>query len=155
MRRAARLGDAWLISPHTNLTELQRQVGVFHAARREAARDPVSGLPILKEVCIAPTDEEAMATARPFLQAKYETYVDWGQSEVLPEGDTLRRDWAQLTGGGRFIIGSPETCARQVREHVDRLGIDHLICRVQWPGMGQAASLRTLRLLAEEVIPAL
>lgn len=155
VERAARLGDAWMISPHTNLAELERQVGVFRAARREAGREPVAGLPILKEICVGATDEEAMAAARPFLQAKYETYVEWGQSEVLPEGDSLRREWEQLTGGGRFMIGSPETCAAQIREHVDRLGIDRLIARVQWPGMGQADALRSLRLLAEEVVPAL
>jgi alkanesulfonate monooxygenase SsuD/methylene tetrahydromethanopterin reductase-like flavin-dependent oxidoreductase (luciferase family) len=112
-------------------------------------------VPIIKEVCVAETDEAALATARPFLEAKYEAYVDWGQSEVLPEGDTLRREWEELTGGGRFILGSPQTCATQLRQHVERLGVDHLICRVQWPGMPQADVLRTMRLLAAEVLPAM
>jgi alkanesulfonate monooxygenase SsuD/methylene tetrahydromethanopterin reductase-like flavin-dependent oxidoreductase (luciferase family) len=60
-----------------------------------------------------------------------------------------------LTGGGRFILGSPQTCAAQLRDHVERLGTDQLICRVQWPGMPQADVLRTMRLLAAEVLPAM
>lgn len=154
VRRAARLGDSWLINPHTRLDELERQVRLFHDERAAAGRSPVTGLPIIKEVCVAPTDEEAIETARPYLEGKYDAYVDWGQSEVLPPGDTLRREWEGLTGGGRFVLGSPETCAAQLTDHVERLGVDHVICRVQWPGMPQEAVLRSLRLLAEAVLPA-
>ena len=154
VRRAARLGDAWLLNPHTTLDELERQVALFHGERAEVGLPRAEQTPIIKEVCIAETDEAAMDAARPYLQGKYEAYVEWGQSEVLPGGDTLRREWEQLTGGGRFILGSPETCAAQIRAHVERLGVDHLICRVQWPGMPQADVLRTLRLLATEALPA-
>ncbi len=155
VRRAARLGDAWLLNPHTTLDELERQVALFRDERETLGLAPAEQTPIIKEVCVAESDEAAMEAARPFLKGKYEAYVEWGQSEVLPGGDTLRREWAQLTGGGRFVLGSPETCAAQIRAHVDRLGVDHLICRVQWPGMPQADVLRTLRLLASEVLPAL
>lgn len=155
VRRAARLGDAWLLNPHTTLDELERQVALFRDERETLGLPPAEQTPIIKEVCVAESDEAAMEAARPFLKGKYEAYVAWGQSEVLPGGDTLRREWGQLTGGGRFILGSPETCAAQIRAHVDRLGVDHLICRVQWPGMPQADVLRSLRLLASEVMPAL
>ena len=57
----------------------------------------------------------------------------WGQSEVLPEGDTLRQAFEQLAEGGRFIVGGPETCARQLREHVDRLGATAFLFRFQSP----------------------
>ena len=56
---------------------------------------------------------------------------------------------------GRFVIGSPQTCAAILAEHVRRLGVDHVICRAQWPGMPQEHVLRTLRLLAHEVVPRL
>lgn len=153
--RAARLGDAWLLNPHTTLDELERQVALFHDARQAAGRAPLVGLPILREVCVAESDEAAMEAARPHLEGKYAAYVDWGQSEVMPGQDTLRREWNQLTAGGRFIIGSPGTCAALLREHVDRLGVGHFLCRVQWPGMPQRDVLRSLRLLATEVLPAL
>lgn len=155
VRRAARLGDAWLINPHTRLDELESQVAIYDEERRACGKSPPETVPIIKEVCVAGTDEAALQTARPYLKAKYEAYVDWGQSEVLPEGDTLRREWDELTGGGRFILGSPQTCAAQLRDHVERLGSDHLICRVQWPGMPQADVLKTMRLLAAEVLPAM
>jgi alkanesulfonate monooxygenase SsuD/methylene tetrahydromethanopterin reductase-like flavin-dependent oxidoreductase (luciferase family) len=155
VRRAARMGDAWFINPHTRLDELERQMRIFRDERDAAGLPPATATPIIKEVCVAGTDAAAMEAARPYLKNKYDAYVDWGQSEVLPEGDTLRREWEELTGGGRFILGSPETCAAQLQEHVDRLGVDHVACRVQWPGMPQADVLRTLRLLAGEVLPAL
>jgi alkanesulfonate monooxygenase SsuD/methylene tetrahydromethanopterin reductase-like flavin-dependent oxidoreductase (luciferase family) len=155
VRRAARLGDAWLVNPHTRLDELADQMRLFEAERREAGLPPSTTTPVLKEVCVAPTDEEAFAVARPHLQGKYEAYVDWGQSEVLPPTDTLRRAFAELTAGGRFVLGSPETCAATLAEHVERLGADHFVCRMQWPGMPQADVLRSMRLLATEVLPAL
>lgn len=155
VRRAARLGDAWLVNPHTRLDQLESQTAMYRDERRNAGLPAPDAAPIIKEVCVAETDEAALETARPFLEAKYETYVNWGQSEVLPAGDTLRREWDELTGGGRFILGSPETCAAQLSDHVSRLGVDHLICRVQWPGMPQADVLRTMRLLANEVLPSM
>ena len=154
VRRAARVGDAWLMNPHTTLDELERQAGVFAAARQEAGREPIEEHPALREVCVAPTDEEAMLVAGRYLQSKYASYVDWGQSEVMPEGDTLRKAWEELTAGGRFVIGSPETCGRMLAEHAERAGITHLVCRMQWPGMEQELVLRSMRLLVEEALPA-
>ena len=81
--------------------------------------------------------------------------MQWGQSEVMPPDDTLRREFDELAGGGRFIVGSPETCARQVREHVERLGVTSLFFRFQWPGMPQELVLASMRRAAEEVFPRL
>ena len=95
-----------------------------------------------------------MRAVRPFLEDKYKAYVQWGQSEVLPEGDTLRQAFEQLAEGGRFIVGGPETCARQVREHVARLGATTFLFRFQWPGMPQELVLASMRRAAEERLPA-
>jgi alkanesulfonate monooxygenase SsuD/methylene tetrahydromethanopterin reductase-like flavin-dependent oxidoreductase (luciferase family) len=155
VRRAARLGDAWFVPPHTRLDELERQMGLYRAARAEHGLAAAASTPVIKEVCVAASDEEALEVARPYLKDKYEAYVDWGQSDVLPPGDTLRREFAELTAGGRFVLGSPETCAAILADHVDRLGVDHFVCRLQWPGMLQPQVLNSMRLLAREVWPAL
>jgi alkanesulfonate monooxygenase SsuD/methylene tetrahydromethanopterin reductase-like flavin-dependent oxidoreductase (luciferase family) len=155
VRRAARLGDAWLVGPHTRLDELERQMRLYRAARAEHGLPAGGATPVLKEVCVAASDEQALEVARPYLKDKYDAYVEWGQSDVLPPADTLRREFAELTAGGRFVLGSPETCAAILAEHVDRLGADHFICRVQWPGMPQHQVLTSMRLLAQEVLPTL
>ena len=153
--RAARLGDAWFVNPHTKLDELERQMGLFREQRSASGLPQATATPVLKEVCVAASDEAALEIARPYLKGKYEAYVEWGQSEVLPPGDTLRREFAELTGGGRFVLGSPETCVEILADHVDRLGADHFVCRFQWPGMPQRDVLRSMQLLADEVLPAL
>jgi alkanesulfonate monooxygenase SsuD/methylene tetrahydromethanopterin reductase-like flavin-dependent oxidoreductase (luciferase family) len=155
VRRAARLADAWLINPHTHLGELERQARLFREERARARRAPVDGLPVLKEVCVAETDAAALAAARPHLARKYEAYVAWGQDAVLPGGDALDVAWERLSAGGRFVIGSPETCAAILREHVRRVGVREILCRVQWPGMPQEHVLRSIRLLGDAVAPAL
>jgi alkanesulfonate monooxygenase SsuD/methylene tetrahydromethanopterin reductase-like flavin-dependent oxidoreductase (luciferase family) len=148
VRRAALHADTWLVNPHATVAELERQLALF----REERGSPPSELPAIREACVAETDEQAFAAARPHLERKYAAYVDWGQSDVLPPSDTLRLAWDELRAG-RFVIGGPESAAAQIREHRDRLGIDHLILRVQWPGLPHRAAMRTLELLATEVLP--
>lgn len=148
VRRAAALADTWFVNPHARLEELERQVALF---RTERASEP-DELPAIREACVAPTDEEALATAGPHLERKYKAYVAWGQSDALPRTDSLRREWEELRAG-RFIVGRPETAAAEIRDYRDRLGVTHLVFRVQWPGLPQAAAMRTLELLAEEVLP--
>jgi alkanesulfonate monooxygenase SsuD/methylene tetrahydromethanopterin reductase-like flavin-dependent oxidoreductase (luciferase family) len=154
VRRAARLGDAWFVNPHGRLDELERQMRLFERERTAHSLPIPQTTPVFKEVCVATTDEQATEIARPYLKNKYEAYVQWGQSEVLPPSDTLRREFDELRAGGRFVLGSPETCAETLIDHVDRLGADHFVCRLQWPGMPQQQVLSSMRLLAQEVLPA-
>ena len=74
--------------------DVTRRIGgdLVDLFRAERGSDPEE-LPMLREACIAPTEEEALAVARPYLAPKYEAYVNWGQSDVLPPTDTLRREW--------------------------------------------------------------
>ena len=153
MLRAARLADAWLLNPHTKLAELERQLGLYHAERERCGLPAAGEIPIIKELYVGEDDESAMGAVRPYLEDKYKAYVAWGQSEVLPEGDTLRQAFEQLAEGGRFIVGGPETCARQVREHIARLGATSFLFRFQWPGMPQDLVLGSMRRAAESVFP--
>jgi alkanesulfonate monooxygenase SsuD/methylene tetrahydromethanopterin reductase-like flavin-dependent oxidoreductase (luciferase family) len=147
VRRAARLADTWFVNPHASVAEVERQLALF---REERGSEP-DELPMLREACVAPTDEEALAVAGTYLAPKYEAYVEWGQSDVLPPTDTLRRGWEELRAG-RFIVGSPATACEQIRA-LAALGVTELVLRVQWPGLPHRDALRTLELLASEVIP--
>ena len=54
-----------------------------------------------------------------------------------------------------FSALDPARVAEEIARYRDLLGITTLIVRVQWPGMAQAAVLRSIRLLGEQVVPKL
>ena len=54
----------------------------------------------------------------------------------------------------RFLVGSPDTVCTQLERLVDTFGVDHLICRLYFPGIPHDFIMQEIRLLAAEVIPA-
>ena len=60
--------------------------------------------------------------------------------------DLFRRD--------RFLVGSPDTIIRQLQRFQETFGVDHLICRLYFPGLEHTFIMDELRLLAKEVLPA-
>ena len=52
------------------------------------------------------------------------------------------------------VIGTPDTCIRQIRRLQDAMRIDHFNCSFWFGDLGQAQVLRSMRLFASEVMPA-
>lgn len=133
IERAAELGDAWLIAPSTTVAEIRRG--------RELLVDRLGGppreLPALREAVVAATDAEAAALAVPFLD---------------PRG-TSSAGRVPLEAG-RYIVGGPQRAAGELEALLDA-GVDHVIFRVQRPGVSHRDAMRTLELLASNVIPLL
>jgi alkanesulfonate monooxygenase SsuD/methylene tetrahydromethanopterin reductase-like flavin-dependent oxidoreductase (luciferase family) len=154
VRRAARLGDAWLMNPHTTGAALRRQLALFQKTRREAGRPPAREVPLIRECSVAPTAAAALAEARPHLEAKYGTYRSWEQDKALPADDQWSSRFDEL-GRDRFLLGDPARVREEIARYREELGVTTLIVRVQWPGMTQSAVLRSIRLLGEEVLPRL
>lgn len=154
VERAARLGDTWLINPHARFETVARQLASFTAARRDAGREPVHELPLIKEIFCAGSRERAIELARPHLSAKYQLYARWGQDRAMPGRESFAIPFEELEEE-RFVLGSPDECIRALLPWRDQLGVDHFIFRSQWPGMPLATTLGSLRLLTEHVLPAL
>ena len=53
----------------------------------------------------------------------------------------------------RFLLGSPDDIVSECRRYADELGVNHMICRMQWPGMPQEQVLKQIELLGREIIP--
>ena len=151
--RSARMADAWVINPHAKLAILREQVAIYRKALADEGKPFPAELPIIKELYVAPDRRAALQECRPFLEAKYNAYASWGQDKALPRGDHFDLAFEELVRD-RFVIGDPDDCVRELRRYVDELGVNTFIFRVQWPGMEQAKVLRTIRLLAERVMPA-
>ncbi len=52
------------------------------------------------------------------------------------------------------VIGTPDTCIRQLRRLQDAMRIDHFNCSFSFGGLTQDQVLRSMRLFAKEVMPA-
>jgi len=152
IRRAARLGDTWLLNPHTTLPTLERQLALFRAERQAAGRPPAGEVPLTRELYVAPDHGAALAEAAPLLSGKYEAYRRWEQDRALPEGETFAGGFADLARD-RFVVGDPGAVRDELARYRQRLGVTTMIVRLQWPGLDQARVLRAIRLLGEQVVP--
>jgi len=151
--RAARLGDCWYINPHNAIATVRRQMDIYRAALDRAGKPFPDELPMRREVFVASSRAEALRLCRPYLEAKYRSYHDWGQSREMPAGDNdLGRDFDTLNGD-RFLIGSPDEVAGMIVALNRGLGVNHLVMSIEWAGMPHALVLDTMQLFAAEVMP--
>ena len=154
VRRAARSADTWMINPHATFDTIKRQIELFRTERKAAGLRPPAELPAVKEIFCARDRATAIEIARPYLAKKYQEYASWGQDKVLPGHESFDVPFAELEEG-RFIIGSPEDCIRQLLPWRQELGIDHFVLRTTWSGMPVNQALKSMRLLSDEVLPVL
>ncbi len=112
------------------------------------------GLDIM--IYVAPTDEEArkeIAQVRwqmRALQALVRRQVTNGKVDVVPVADELDDE----TFEERLFFGSPETVIRKLKRYGE-LGATRLIAWTQIGGIQHEKIMRSVRLMGEEVIPAL
>jgi probable F420-dependent oxidoreductase len=152
VERAARLGDAWLMTSLPTMGDLAAQVEIYRRALDAAGRPFPVEFPRMLEVHVAADTETAHRRAAPGLTTKYAAYADWGQRELMPDGSGLDEPFDVLARD-RFVLGDPTTVTDGlVRQH-DELGITHIAMRVQWPGMTQDHALECIELLGREVLP--
>ncbi len=152
--RSARLADSWMINPHATTSTIVRQLEMFREERVKAGLGPATELPLMREIFCAPTKEEALRSALPYLENKYKTYASWGQDEALPESETFDIPVEELAKQ-RFIIGDPDQCLEELIPWRAGLGIDHFIFRTHWSGMPTQMSINSMQLLTHEVLPGL
>lgn len=145
-KRAASIANSWMYGNLADKAELERQFAVYEAAVDEAGRESECFTPpVLREAFVHPDEDEAFETVRPFLQRKFESYAGWGLDGV--DFDDFRE-----ASEDRFLIGSPETVLEELEEYAE-LGVEHIILRVQYPGMDAATTKECLETISDEVIP--
>ena len=121
------------------------------ASRVAAGKPPFTDWPVTRELVLADTDRAAWELAERSLWRAYRgEYGEWRHPFI----DAQVAGSLEGVAAGRFLIGSPDTVVRQIRPYVEQYGMTHLIVRLYVPGIPHAHVLRTLELLAREVMPA-
>lgn len=154
VRRAARVGDAWFVNPHATTATITRQMGLYRAELARLRKPFPQVLPLCKEIFCARDTRTALEMAGPYLAAKYRTYASWGQDAVLPGNETFNQPFESLLHD-RFVLGSPEECYEQLRPCWEEVGANFLFFRTHWSGMPLGHALASLRLISDELLPAL
>jgi alkanesulfonate monooxygenase SsuD/methylene tetrahydromethanopterin reductase-like flavin-dependent oxidoreductase (luciferase family) len=155
--RAARLaepalGDSWVASSHLTEAVIVEQVAVFRAALAEHGKPMPAEFPLLRNIVVAPDRRAALREVGPFLEASYRVFGQWGLFSKVVGSGKEQLGLEELLAG-RVILGSPEECAEELVRLARATGFGRLIARVQWLGMDQRLVLRTIELLANEVLP--
>jgi probable F420-dependent oxidoreductase len=156
LKRAATLGDAWVPGPTAGLDKLLQAQATYHQFLCDAGRDPHSvPTPLTRDVIIAETDGSAHEFAEQHLLVNYrDEYGGGWEHPLIGKEDSAPVNELDALSRDRFIIGSPETCIRRIQLFKEHFGVDHLICRLYFPGIPHSFILNELKLLASEVIPA-
>ena len=153
VERAARIGDGWIIGPHSAIEELERQVHLYRNAWFAAGKQGRPDIPIIRETFVARSRKEAVQKAQPCLEQLYRSiYIKWKQNEAMSDPNELSWGFDRLAKH-RFILGSPEECIDQIKQYEERLGATHMLVRFDWtPGLPQEEILASMRLFGEKVI---
>jgi alkanesulfonate monooxygenase SsuD/methylene tetrahydromethanopterin reductase-like flavin-dependent oxidoreductase (luciferase family) len=156
LKRAAELGDAWVPGPTANLEKLLDAQQQYRACLAAAGNDSMATPnPLTREVVIAETSAQAWELAERYLMVNYRDEYGGGWNHpLIGSQDTTPVNQLEALGHDRFIIGNPDECVAKIRRFVETFGVDHLICRLYFPGMPHEHIMRELKLLADEVFPA-
>jgi probable F420-dependent oxidoreductase len=152
IRRAARLGDAWLAGPSANLDELTDCARRYRKACRELGQGE-GEVALFRYVFVASSAKQAVSAAGDsFIQAFESMYFRWPHPVVKrPSGKLTIERLAE----NRIILGDPSKCVQEITRFQKELGLKHLICRFSVPGISREASLTSLELFTREIMPAL
>ena len=153
VRRAARHADAWYGYTRADLDLIEKQLQLYHQTLADAGKPRPADLPMRREVFIAPTSEEAWRRAEELMAPRIALNDQWGVTHDLPQESVQQQSFRDFARG-RYIIGDPDECRREIERYRERIGPVHMVLRLRWPGMGLPETLKALKLFGTEVAAA-
>lgn len=156
LKRAAELGDAWVPGPTAGLQKLLDAQAAYRQNLQALGKDPANfPTPLTREVIIADTNKKANELAEKHLIVNYrDEYGGGWEHPLIGNEDSSPVDKLEALGRDRFIVGNPEQCIEKIKRFQKAFGVDHLICRLYFPGMPHKHILHELELISKEVMPA-
>ncbi len=148
VRRAAALGDAWMVTFYPTLATLQHQFKLYRDVLAEVGKPEPPEVPVLREAYVGRSREAALAECRDALSYKYAAYASWGQDRILAAQDRFDQPFDDLVKD-RFFVGDRAYLRDEMQRYKDTLRCNHFVMRVQWPGLDQKQVLATIEGLAD------
>ena len=167
VRSAARLGLPTLSSFFVPVDELQRRHRLYRELAREAGRSPgeIETLEAqswgMRVVHVAPSREEALrAIEAPFMgyQQKMAVLRSDSAGGSVPDSfdrSLLRlRSFQEYLATGWTLLGTADEVRERLQQYLEATGYRRVLLLMALPGLDTALALRSMRLFAEKVAPA-
>ena len=146
VRRAARIGDAWMTSPRHSKGFIREAIEVYNQSR-ETLGLPASPPIFFRELFVADNWEEAEQELVESFERLDQVYHREGQP-----GE--RYDWTfEELKADRIIVGSPQEVTEEIQSYRDEFGAEYMFFRVYFLGMDPEKSLQCIKLFGKEVMP--
>jgi len=152
VRRSARLGDAWPVTPETRTSDMKRMFDVYAAARRKHGRPPVPRHPLRREIVPGRTSEAAFDRFETMARDRLLAYA---QRELATRDARALREEFREVARREAIIGTPDECLSQLRDLAGQVPVDPVIVRAQWPDMSSDDVVAYLDDLGRDIVPGL
>lgn len=146
------LEPAAMARPHFDLYKQ-----IWEAHRNDSGRlnshveAPKLGL--LRHVYVAPTDAQAEKECRAAFQAWFGN-INYLWAQAGSDRLDFISDIDALLGNHVIIAGSPQTVRKHVQEAVDTSGVNYFCAVFAWGDLRHEQVMTSIRLFAEEVMPA-
>lgn len=157
IERSAAMADVWSISPIETRQKLSRGIEIYEEELAANGRsiDDVH-VPLRREMYVAEDDETAWEEVGPSLLYEYEDvygdYDDIDHSFASSDEESAIEELREHAED-RFIIGSPETAIEELEAYHDTIDMDEVLLRMHFPGLDTDDSEKSMRLIADEVMP--
>ena len=148
VRRAAQLGDAWLITNFAHLSVLVPQMAMYRKLLADAGKKFPAEAPITRECYVGRSHASALDECKAALQYKYAAYSSWGLDKQSKGAESFAQPFEEFVKD-RFIIGDKAFVKDEIERYQALLGVNHFIMRVQWPLLEQSRALATISALGE------
>lgn len=154
-RRAARLGDAWIIPPHETPERLRELLAVYREEREALGLGVPAEVVVRRELVLDDDPERARSIGVAARGALTRQYAAFNAPDRSAGYQHLRSDVAaEETADRSYLFTDPKGAVAALTE-LEAQGFTYVILRMQWFDLPQDRMLRTLELFRDQVRPTL
>jgi len=153
VRRAGRMGDAFVATPSTTLAQTLHLAGIYRQAAEQAGRQP--RVVLMRDAWVASSRAEAETVYGPEVMTAYRYYWENRLAEFR-DIDPETPFTLDFLAENRLILGDPETCIREFHRWQEATGADYCLLRLRHAhsgGPAHANILGAIRTFGDQVLP--
>jgi alkanesulfonate monooxygenase SsuD/methylene tetrahydromethanopterin reductase-like flavin-dependent oxidoreductase (luciferase family) len=153
-KRAARLGDAWIIPPHVTPERLKELLAVYQGERARLGRGTSADVVVRRELVLDDDPEHARAVGVAARGALTRRYAAFNAPDQTVGYRHLQSDSAaEQTADQSYLFTDPDTAVTALKA-LEAQGFTYVVLRMQWYDLPHERMLQTLETFRERVLPA-